>query len=124
MGSTAYTTQPLPRWMDGTQAWDCAALARRLRWVRAAPFGVPVVPDVYWMIARSSVPGCGCEAGIGAPATTDSQRTVPRTRSVSAARDSLAFATGSRSAKRVSAGMARVTSTDTSVETARSLGNS
>ncbi len=56
---------PLPRWMEGTHAWACAALASRLRCVSAAPFGVPVVPEVYWMIARSSVSGFGCDAGSG-----------------------------------------------------------
>ena len=49
---------------------------------------------------------------------------VPRTLVVSAARDSRAFATGRRSANRVSAGIARVTSTEIRFVTARSDGNS
>gem|GEM_PF-3463805 len=92
--------------------------------MRAAPFGVPVVPEVYWMIARSSVPGLGCDSGIGAAASNVSQATVPRTFSVNAARDSRAFATGSRRATRVRNGMALVTSTAMRFVTARSAGNS
>ena len=29
-------------------------LLRMLRWLRVAPFGLPVVPDVYWMLIGSS----------------------------------------------------------------------
>ena len=47
-----------------------------------APFGVPVVPLVYWMSARSSVAGFGWDAGSGAVPTTSSQGTVPRDRLV------------------------------------------
>ena len=31
-------------------------LLRMLRWVSVAPFGKPVVPDVYWMLIGSSGP--------------------------------------------------------------------
>src|SRR5690606_10665749 len=108
--------------MDGTQARACAALASRLRCVSAAPLGVPVVPDVYWMIARSSVCGPGVEVGRGADATSESQLIAPRTFVVRASRDARALATGSLSASRVSQGIAVVTSTETMLETARSSG--
>ena len=90
----------------------------------AAPFGVPVVPLVYWMIARSSVPGLGWVAGSGADPVISSQEIAPLTRVVRASRDSRAFAIGSRSASRVRKGIALVTSTEMRVETCRSAGNS
>ena len=34
----------------------CSTFACRLRWVRAHPFGRPVVPDVYTIVATASVP--------------------------------------------------------------------
>src|SRR5437773_9549836 len=36
------------------QATVCIAFATRFRWVSIAPFGVPVVPPVYWSTATSS----------------------------------------------------------------------
>src|SRR5690606_32921565 len=110
--------------MDGTQACACAAFASRLRCVSAAPFGVPVVPEVYWMIARSSVCGLGADAGRGADATSESQLIAPRTLVVSASREARALAIGSFSASRVNHGMAFVTSTETMLVTARSSGKS
>ena len=77
-----------------------------------APFGLPVVPLVYWMSATSSalgrddvrVDGGGCRELVPG--------IVPRTFVVSAARDSRALATGSRSRARIVNGIARVTSTE------------
>ena len=78
IGSTAYTTHPSPRTIDGTHARACAAFESRLRCVSEAPLGVPVVPLVYWMSARSSVAGFGWDAGSGVVPTTYSHDTVPR----------------------------------------------
>ncbi len=89
-----------------------------------APFGVPVVPLVYWIRARSSVAGFGWDAGSGALPTIVSHGTVPRTRSWRAVRDSRAFLIGSFSARRVPSGMAFVMSTEMSDVTARSSGKS
>ncbi len=36
--------------------WVASRLERRLRWVTRTPRGVPVEPEVYWMIAVSSPP--------------------------------------------------------------------
>jgi hypothetical protein len=110
--------------IDGTHARACAALESRLRWVSEAPFGVPVVPLVYWMSARSSVVGFGWDAGSGPEPTTDSHGTVPVTRSCNAVRASRARAIGRVSARRVRSGIAFVMSTEMSDVTARSAGNS
>ena len=40
-----------------------------LRWVSVAPFGNPVVPDVYWMLIGSS--------GAGAARRGDGRRSTP-----------------------------------------------
>ena len=95
-----------------------------MRCVSEAPFGVPVVPLVYWMSARSSVAGFGWDAGSGGVPTIDSHVTVPLTRSCSAVRASRAFAMGRVSASRVPNGMALVMSTEISEVTARSAGKS
>ena len=97
-----------------------------MRCVSEAPLGVPVVPLVYWMSARSSVAGLrvGRRAAARVP-TIDSHETVPLTRSCSAVarlarlRDRQAAArAGCRS------GIAWVMSTEISEVTARSAGNS
>src|SRR6478609_5966455 len=116
MGSTAYTTQPSPRRIDGTHARACATFESRLRCVSAAPFGVPVVPLVYWMIARSSVLGLGWLVGSGAVAVISSHEIAPLTLVVRASRDSRAFAIGRRRANRVRKGMAFVGSTEIRVD--------
>ncbi len=92
--------------------------------MRAAPLGVPVVPLVYWMIARSSVCGWGKDAGSAGARRSVSHPVAPLTRSVRAARDSRALAIGSVSATRRGKGMARVRSTVMRFVTARSAGNS
>ena len=89
-----------------------------------APLGVPVVPLVYWMIARSSVAGRGCDAGSGSWRRSWAQGSASVVFSVRAARASRAFATGRRRATRMRSGIARVTSTDTRVSTRRSAGKS
>jgi hypothetical protein len=113
----------VPRSISGTHARACAAFAPRFACVRVAPFGLPVVPLVYWMRATSSAPGATMWASTGADATSSRHGVVPRTFVVSAARDSLAFAIGNRSRARVRNGIARVTSTDTIDCTATSAGN-
>jgi hypothetical protein len=80
---------------------------------------VPVVPLVYWMIATSSV-AAGKDAGGGA-CRSFSQAIAPDVRSVSAARDSRAFASGRCSAKRRR--MAARVTTETTFVTATSAGN-
>ncbi len=92
--------------------------------MREAPFGVPVVPLVYWIRARSSVAGFGCVAGSGAEPTTDSHDTVRVTFAYSASRASRAFAIGRRRARRVVNGIALVMSTEMRESTARSSGKS
>ena len=79
-----------------------------------APLGLPVVPLVYWMSATSSTVGrddvrrrCGADADELLPRDRCRARFV-----VSAARDSRAFAIGSRSSARMRNGIARVTSTE------------
>src|SRR2546426_10914248 len=51
-GTATSTRSGTPR--SGTQRAVCIAFATRLRWVSIAPFGVPVVPPVYWRTATSS----------------------------------------------------------------------
>ena len=80
--------------------------------MRRAPFGDPVVPLVYWMSARSSVSGRGCEASKAVALTTSSQAMVPEVGAVSASRPSRAFRMGRCSASRVCQGIAVVRSTE------------
>jgi len=122
MGKTAYTTE-VPRCTVGTQARACAAFVERLRWVRVAPLGRPVVPLVYWMTATSAAPGRTMCPSTGEFSRSFSQVTVPRTGVVSAEREARARPIGSRSSVRVVKGMALVTSTDTTVSTATSSGS-
>ncbi len=76
----------------GTQARACAALASRLRWVRAAPLGVPVVPLVYWMMREIVGLGAGMGCRRAAAMRAGSPTViVPVTFSCSAWRDSRAF---------------------------------
>ncbi len=96
----------------------------RFRWLSTAPFGVPVVPEVYWMSATSSVLGRACRFDSFRFDARSSHFVVPRTEVVSFARDSRAFATGSDRASRVVRGIARVRSTDTIASTATSAGKS
>jgi hypothetical protein len=124
IGRTAWTTLLSPAWICGIHARACAAFASRFPWLRTAPFGVPVVPEVYWMSAVSSVVGRGWRRGSRRVDTRSSHLVVPRTFVVSFARDSRAFATGSDSARRVVRGMARVRSTDTMASSATSTGKS
>ncbi len=71
-----------------------------LRWVSVAPFGNPVVPDVYWMLIGSSGPQASSAARRGrrrsrapAPATSSSQsssqKKIARSRPGSSGRDLL-----------------------------------
>ncbi len=46
-------------------------LFRMLRWLRVAPFGRPVVPEVYWMLIGSVFARVACRSAT-APASTDS----------------------------------------------------
>ena len=113
----------MPRSISGTHARACAAFAPRFACVRVAPLGLPVVPLVYWIRATSDASGPMMCASTGSDATSSSHGMVPRTFVVSAARDSRAFATGSRSMNRVRNGIARVTSTEMIDCTATSAGN-
>ncbi len=122
IGSTAYMTS-LPSATPCIHARPCSAFARRFRWVSIAPLGCPVVPEVYWMAARSVASGRGKSCFSGLDSSSFCHGIVFFTGAVNALRDFLAAGMGSRRASRLARGMARVRSTETIVLTARSAGN-
>ncbi len=110
--------------MPGTQASPCAALARRLRCVRMAPFGLPVVPLVYCSTAVSPIAGPGWPAGNAFAPTTSRQSIAPGLNRpvVRADRASRAFFSGSRSSSRFFKGIPALMSTEITVVTPISPG--
>jgi len=88
-------------------------LAKRFACVSIAPFGCPVVPEVYWMTARSSTEGRGGSAAMRGALSSFSQDMVPGAGCVSFARVALSFFRGSCSARRFTVGNAlrRLTAT-------------
>ena len=55
-GSGAGMGSPLRRYMRAWHVVELNMLEITARWVASAPFGLPVVPDVYMMVASSSGP--------------------------------------------------------------------
>src|SRR5678816_1235966 len=54
------------RMLHGTSEAIVSAIHRSWAWVNATPFGGPVVPEVYRIVARSSGP-TGAHAGTAVP---------------------------------------------------------
>ena len=79
----------------------------RLKWDSIAPLGMPVVPDVYWITARSCTarPWGGDAASRGA-SSSFSQLIVPGAGWVSRSRVSRSFFTGRCRASRFTVGKA------------------
>ena len=114
---------PSPCRKSGIHAAPMRALAHRLPWVIMAPFGTPVVPEVYCRHARSSRLGRGWLAARAGEFSSRPNGIVPGAAPVSLARDSRAFATGRRSSIRVVSGIAVVTSTETTSRMPSSAGS-
>src|SRR5665647_2977120 len=94
-------------------ASPCKALEYRLKWVSMAPLGRPVVPEVYWMAARSSTDGRGCSGSMGPWVSRSFQGMVPGAGPVSASRDSRRLFTGRYRARRLRVGNASRRLTET-----------
>ncbi len=81
--------------------------------MRVAAFGCPVVPEVYWSSAVSSVAGRGTSSRIGSDLVSRVQVVVPFAPFVSAAREARTDGIGRTSPARMIGGSAVVTSTET-----------